>query len=147
KPNATVAELMKHLPGPDFPTGGFICGRKGIVDAYTTGRGSIVMRARVNIEQLKGGRQALIVTEIPYQVNKAKLIEKIAQLVQEKKITDISALRDESDRTGMRIVIELKRDAVPEIVLNNLYKHTQLQETFNVTLLALVDNRPRYLSL
>ncbi len=147
KPNATVAELMKHLPGPDFPTGGFICGRKGIVDAYTTGRGSIVMRARVNIEQLKGGRQALIVTEIPYQVNKAKLIEKIAQLVQEKKITDISDLRDESDRTGMRIVIELKRDAVPEIVLNNLYKHTQLQETFNVILLALVDNRPRYLSL
>ncbi|MGC8840393.1 MAG: DNA gyrase subunit A [Candidatus Sumerlaeaceae bacterium] len=147
KPNATVAELMNYLPGPDFPTGGFICGRKGIVDAYSTGRGNIVMRARCNIEQLKSGRQAIIVTEIPYQVNKAKLIEKIAYLVQEKKLTDISDLRDESDRTGMRIVIELKRDAVPQIVLNNLYKHTQLQETFNVILLALVDNRPRYLSL
>jgi DNA gyrase subunit A len=147
KPNATVAELMKYLPGPDFPTGGFICGRKGIVDAYSTGRGNIVMRARVNVEQLKGGRQALIVTELPYQVNKANLIEKIARLVQEKKITDISDLRDESDRRGMRIVIELKRDAIPEIVLNNLYKHTQLQENYNVILLALVDNRPRYLSL
>ncbi|MCX7625341.1 MAG: DNA gyrase subunit A [Candidatus Sumerlaeaceae bacterium] len=147
KPNATVAELMKYLPGPDFPTGGFICGRKGIVDAYSTGRGSLVMRARVNIEQLRGGRQALIVTEIPYQVNKANLIEKIARLVQEKKITEIADLRDESDRSGMRIVIELKREAIPEIVLNNLYKHTQLQETYNIILLALVDNRPRYLSL
>jgi DNA gyrase subunit A len=147
KPTISIAELMKYLPGPDFPTGGFICGRKGILDAYSTGRGAIVMRARVNVEQLKGSRQALVVTELPYQVNKARLIEKIADLVQEKKITDISDLRDESDRNGMRILIELKRDAVPEIVLNNLYKHTQLQETFNVILLALVDNRPRYLSL
>ncbi len=147
KPNATVAELMRYLPGPDFPTGGYICGRQGIIDAYSTGRGNIIMRARVNIEQLKGGRQALIVTELPYQVNKAKLIEKIAELVTQKKITDISDLRDESDRSGMRIVIELKRDAVPDVVLNNLYKFTQLQETFNVILLALVDNRPRYLSL
>lgn len=147
KPSASVAELMRYLPGPDFPTGGLIYGRRGIADAYATGRGSIVMRARLRTEQLKGGRQAIVVTEIPYQVNKAKLIEKIAQLVQEKKITGISDLRDESDRSGLRIVIELKRDEVPEVIINNLYQHTQLQETFNVILLALVDNRPRYLSL
>jgi DNA gyrase subunit A len=146
-PRATIAELMKYLPGPDFPTGGSIYGRKGIIDAYTTGRGKVIMRARMKVEQLKGGRQAIVVTEIPYAVNKAKIVESIASLVQSKKLTGISDLRDESDRNGLRIVIELKRDEIPEIVINNLYKHTQLQETFPVIMLALVDNKPRYLSL
>jgi len=147
KPDATVADLMKVMPGPDFPTGAYICGRKGIVDAYSTGRGRIVMRARIKTEQLKGGREALIVTELPYQVNKARLVEEIAYLVRDKKISGISDLRDESDRKGMRIVIELKKGEVAEVVINNLYKHTQLQSTFGVIMLALVDNRPRYLSL
>ncbi|MGI8907666.1 MAG: DNA gyrase subunit A [Candidatus Sumerlaeaceae bacterium] len=146
-PNATIADLMKKMPGPDFPTGAFIRGRKGILDAYSTGRGKVVMRARIKTEQLKGQREAVIVTELPYQVNKARLVEEIAYLVRDKKLTGISDLRDESDRNGMRVVIELKKGEVPEVVINNLYKHTQLQTTFGVIMLALVDGRPRYLSL
>ena len=146
-PNVTVADLMKLMPGPDFPTGAYIRGRKGILDAYSTGRGRVVMRAKIATEQLKLGREALIITELPYQVNKARLVEDIAYLVRDKKITGISDLRDESDRNGMRVVIELKKGEVPEVVINNLYKHTQLQTTFGVIMLALVDGRPRYLSL
>lgn len=146
-PQATVAELMKHIKGPDFPTGAYIHGRKGILDAYSTGRGRVVMRARIVTEQLKAGRNAVIVTELPYQVNKSRLIEEIAYLIRDKKITGISDLRDESDRDGMRIVMELKKDEVPEVLINNLYKHTQLQSTFGIIMLALVDGRPRYLSL
>ena len=147
-PAITVAELMRIMPGPDFPTAAYICGRKGILDAYSTGRGRVVMRARMNTEQMKGGqREAIIVTELPYQVNKSRLVEEIAHLVRDKKLSGISDLRDESDRNGMRVVIELKRGESPEVVINNLYKHTQLQATFGVIMLALVDGRPRYLSL
>jgi len=147
-PNATVAELMRHVKGPDFPTGGYINGREGILDAYNTGRGRVVMRAKCTVEKLeKGTREAIIVTEIPYMVNKTSLIQGIAQMVRDKKITSISDLRDESDRTGMRIVIELKRGEVPEVVLNNLYKHSKLQETFGIILLTIVNNRPHYLPL
>ena len=147
KPNATVADLMQHIKGPDFPTGAYIFGRQGIVDAYSKGRGRVIMRARIGTEQLKGQRDAIIISEIPYQVNKSRLIEEIANLVREKKITGISDLRDESDRDGMRVVLELKKGEVPEVIINNLYKHTQLQTTFGVIMLALVDGRPRYLSL
>jgi len=146
-PAAKVADLMKKMPGPDFPTGGYIRGRKGIIDAYSTGRGRVIMRAKIATEQMKLGREALIITELPYQVNKARLVEEIAYLVRDKKVTGISDLRDESDRRGMRVVIELKKGEVPEVVINNLYKHTQLQTTFGVIMLALVDGRPRYLSL
>lgn len=146
-PKATVQDLMTKMVGPDFPTGGYILGRKGILDAYTTGRGKVIMRARMRTEQLKAGREAIIVTELPYQVNKSRLVEEIAYLVRDKKVTGISDLRDESDRNGMRIVIELKKNEVPEVVINNLYKYTQLQTTFGVIMLALVDGRPRYLSL
>jgi DNA gyrase subunit A len=141
-PEATVEDLMRFLPGPDFPTGGIILGRQGIRDAYTTGRGLIVVRARAEIDTLKNGKDAIIVTEIPYQVNKAAMIEKIAGLVKAGQITGISDLRDESDRRGMRVVIELRRDAQPRVVLNQLYKHTQMQTTFGANLLALKDNRP-----
>jgi DNA gyrase subunit A len=141
-PEATVEELMRFLPGPDFPTGGIILGRQGIRDAYSTGRGLIVVRARAEIDTLKNGKDAIIVTEIPYQVNKAAMIEKIAGLVKAGQITGISDLRDESDRRGMRVVIELRRDAQPRVVLNQLYKHTQMQTTFGANLLALKDNRP-----
>src|SRR5262249_23708925 len=134
-------------PGPDFPTAGFIYGRQGIRAAYETGRGSIQMRARAGIEEITRDRESIVVTEIPYQVNKAKLIEKIAELVQEKRLEDISDIRDESDREGMRIVIELKRDAQPQIVLNNLYKLTPMQSSFGVIMLAIVDGRPRVLNL
>ena len=147
KPNATVADLMQHIKGPDFPTGAYIFGRQGILDAYSKGRGRVVMRARIGTEQIKGQRDAIIISEIPYQVNKSRLIEEIANLVREKKITGISDLRDESDRDGMRVVLELKKGEVPEVIINNLYKHTQLQTTFGVIMLALVDGRPRYLSL
>lgn len=146
-PSLDTAGLMRHLKGPDFPTGGIILGREGIREAYETGRGRITVRAKVHTEPLKQGKTALIVTEIPYQVNKAQLIEKIAELVREKKITEISDLRDESDRSGMRIVIELKREAVPKVVVNKLYKHTALQSTFSVINIALVDGVPRTLSL
>ena len=140
--------VLKAIPGPDFPTGGFIVGRQGIFNAYTTGRGSITVRAKATTEESKkGDKVAIVITEIPYQVNKARLIENIAELVREKTIEGISDLRDESDRDGMRIVIELKRGEVPEVVLNNLYKHTQLQTTFGIIMLAIVGGRPRVLPL
>ncbi|HUW63388.1 MAG TPA: DNA gyrase subunit A [Spirochaetia bacterium] len=146
-PEASIEEIMGCIKGPDFPTAGRIMGTKGIEAAYTTGRGSIKVRAETFTETLAGGRQAIIVKEIPFQVNKARLVEKIAELVKEKKVDGISDLRDESDRRGMRIVIELKRDAKVPILLNQLYKHTQMQDTFGVIMLALVDNQPRVLNL
>jgi len=146
-PDVTTDELMKVLPGPDFPTGGIIMGSEGIREAYETGRGSITIRSKVHVEQVKNGRQRLVVTEIPYQVNKGLLQEKIAQAVNEKKIEGISDMRDESNRKGMRIVIDLKQGAVPEVVLNNLYKKTQLQSSFGIIDIALVDGVPRTLSL
>ena len=146
-PDATLDEVMKVLPGPDFPTGGIIMGTNGIRDAYATGRGSITVRSKVHVEQRKGGRQRLVVTEIPYQVNKGTLQEKIAQQVNEKRIDGISDMRDESNRKGMRIVIDLKQGAVPQVVLNNLYKRTQLQTNFGVIDIALVDGVPRTLTL
>jgi DNA gyrase subunit A len=145
-PEVTVLDLMTKIKGPDFPTGATIMGKAGIRAAYETGRGKIVVRAKGEIEE-ENGRNKIIFTEIPYQVNKAKLIENIADLVKDKKITGISDLRDESDREGMRIVVELKRDANPNIVLNLLYKHTKLQDTFGVIMLALVDNQPKVLNL
>jgi DNA gyrase subunit A len=148
-PNARLKTLMGMVPGPDFPTGAFIYGREGIKQAYETGRGSIVMRARAAADRIgkSGERTAIVVTEIPYQVNKAKLIERIAELINDKKLEGISDLRDESDRDGMRIVVELKRDAVPEIVLNNLYKLTPMQQSFGVINLAIVNGQPRELGL
>jgi DNA gyrase subunit A len=140
--------LMEHVKGPDFPTGGYVVGRSGIGAAYRTGRGAILMRAKASIEQAKkGDKQSIVVTEIPYQVNKAALIKKMADLVGDKVIEGISDLRDESDREGMRIVIELKRGEVPEVILNNLYKHTQLQTSFGVIMLAIVGGRPKVLNL
>ena len=147
-PEVTIEQLMKKIPGPDFPTAGFIYGKQGIKDAYKTGRGLLSLRAKAVIEtDERTERDRIIVTEIPYQVNKARLIEKIAELIQDKKLEGISDLRDESDRDGMRIVIELKRGEIPLIILNNLYKHTQLQTTFGVIMLALVNNRPAVLTL
>ncbi|TCK72480.1 DNA gyrase subunit A [Acidipila rosea] len=146
-PNAGLLEVLKHVQGPDFPTGGFIYGRSGIANAYKTGRGRFLMRAKCAIEQITQGRSAIIVNEIPYQVNKSKLIERIADLVNEKIIDDISDVRDESDRDGMRIVIELKRGAEAQIVLNQLYKHTQMQESFSMIFLAVVNGQPRELPL
>lgn len=147
-PEASVEMLMEHIKGPDFPTGGIICGTEGIEKAYRTGRGSILIRSKTEIEESKKkNKLAIIVTEIPYQVNKANLIIKIAELVQEKKITDIADLRDESDRKGLRIYIELKKDAMPEVVLNQLYKHTQLQTTFGVNMVALAHGIPQTLTL
>ncbi|GIO10436.1 DNA gyrase subunit A [Brevibacillus reuszeri] len=145
-PDITVQDLMKIIKGPDFPTAGEILGYSGIRRAYETGRGSIIMRAKTLIEEDKG-KPRIIVTEIPYQVNKARLVEKIAELVREKKIEGITDLRDESDRKGMRIVMELRRDVIPKVVLNNLFKHTQMQTSFGVNMLALVDSRPRVLNL
>ncbi len=146
--DATIDQLMKKIPGPDFPTAGFIYGTQGIRDAYKTGRGLLTLRAKAAIEtDERTERDRIIVTEIPYQVNKARLIEKIAELIQDKRIEGISDLRDESDRDGLRIVIELKRSEIPLVVLNNLYKHTQLQTTFGVIMLALVHNRPEVLNL
>ena len=143
----TADELMEYIPGPDFPTGGIIDGRKGIREAYATGRGRIRVRGRIEVEESKSGRVSLIVKEIPYQLNKAALIERIAALVREKKLTGISDLRDESDREGIRIVIELKRGEEPELVLNKLYKYTDLQSTFGIIMLALVNNVPKILNL
>jgi len=140
-------KLMKFVKAPDFPTGGIIYGYEGVKSAYTTGRGRIVVRAKASIETAKNDRQSIVVTEIPYQVNKANLIEKIADLINEKKLDDIADIRDESDRDGLRIVIDLKRDANAEVILNNLYKHTQMQATFGVIMLALVDGRPKVLTL
>src|SRR6476469_9976742 len=150
KPDANVEDLMKHMKGPDFPTGAIILGRAGIRDAYRTGRGRIVMRARAHIEELRGGKTAIIVTELPYGVRKGGdngVIKKIADLVHEKVLPEISDLADHSDRTGMRIQVELKRDAVPQVVLNKLFKHTALQWTFGYNAVALVDGVPRTLSL
>ena len=146
-PDCTVDDLMQFIKGPDFPTGGVILGRRGIYDMYHEGRGRIITRARTEIEAMPNNRQRIVATEIPYAVNKAKLIEKIAELVHEKRIEGISDIRDESDRSGMRIVIELKRDVNANVVLNFLYKHTQLQETFGAIMLALVDGTPKILSL
>ena len=146
-PDMTVEELMEYIPGPDFPTGASIMGRAGIQQAYRTGRGRVIMRAKSEIEDIGRNRSRLVFTEIPYQVNKARLVEKIAELVQQKRLEGISDIREESDREGMRIVIDLKTDVNPSVVLNYLYKHTQLQETFGVIMLALVDGEPRILSL
>ena len=149
-PEIDVAGLMQHIKGPDFPTGGFIVGRQGIKDAYETGRGRVVMRARAHVEPLRGGKEAIIVTELPFMVKKggeSGLVKKIVSLVHDKKISEISDLRDESDRNGMRLVIELKRDAIPKVVLNKLYKHTSLQQTFGVNMVALADGVPRTLNL
>ena len=146
-PDLTNEKLMKHVIAPDFPTGGIIYGYEGVKDAYTTGRGRIIVRAKANTETLKNGRENIIITELPYQVNKANLIEKIADLVREDKLNDISMIRDESDRDGMRVVIELKRDAQPTVVLNQLFKHTQMQTTFGVIMLALVNGAPKVLTL
>jgi len=142
-----IQDLMKIVKGPDFPTAGIICGREGIKNAYETGRGLLKIHAKASIEKQKQGKEAIIVTEIPYQVNKSKLIENIAGLVQDKKIEGISDIRDESDREGMRIVIEVKRDQNAEIILNQLYKHTQMEESFGIIMLALVDNKPKVLNL
>ena len=146
-PNAQLAEVLKFVQGPDFPTAGIINGRAGIFEAYRTGRGRFMMRAKAAIETFNKDRQAIIVTEIPYQVNKARLVERIAQLVNDKDIEDISDIRDESDRDGMRIVVELKRGAEPQIVLNKLFKHTQMEESFSMILLAVVHGQPRELGL
>lgn len=147
EPDITVSQLMKTLKGPDFPTGGIIMGRSGIREAYETGRGSIKLRGRAHIEQVSGGKTRVVITELPYQVIKSRLTEKIAELVRDKKLPEISDLRDESDRSGMRLVVEVKRDANPHIVLNKLYKHTQLETTFGVIMLALVNGVPRKLNL
>jgi DNA gyrase subunit A len=148
KPDASGRELMRFVKGPDFPTGGFIHGRKGIRSAYTTGRGTILMRARVNVEtNPRTGRQAIVINEVPYMVNKARLIEKVAELVRNKKVEGISDIRDESDREGMRVVMDIRKDEIPEIILNKLYLHTQMQSTFGVINLVIVDGRPRVLTL
>ena len=147
-PNCTVDELIELIPAPDFPTGGIIYGMSGVREGYRTGRGRVIMRAKTHFEDLeKGNRQAIVVDAIPYQVNKKTLQERIAELVNDKKIEGISDIRDESDKDGMRLVIELKRGEVPEVVLNNLYKNTQLQDTFGMNLVALVDGQPRLLNL
>jgi DNA gyrase subunit A len=146
-PDITIEKLMKYITAPDFPTGGIIFGYEGVKDAYLTGRGRVIVRAKANIETHKNNRETIIITELPYQVNKANLIEKIADLVKEGKISEISNIRDESDRDGMRVVIELKRDAQPPVVLNQLFKHTQMQTTFGVNMLALVHGVPKVLNL
>jgi DNA gyrase subunit A len=147
KPNASIDEVLSLVPGPDFPTGAYLYGKSGIKSAYETGRGQFTMRAKAAIERPTKEKQQIVITEIPYQVNKSKVIERIAQLVQEKKIEGISDVRDESDRDGMRIVVDLKRGEQPEVVLNNLYKHTQLQENFGMIMLAIVNGQPRTLPL
>ena len=146
-PAITTKEMMQIVKGPDFPTGGILRGTKGVFDYFETGKGSLKIQAKAEIEEMKGGREAIIVTEIPYQVNKTNLIETIAGLVKDKKIMEISDIRDESDRRGMRLVIELKRDGNGQVVLNQLYKHTQLQSSFSVNMLAIVDGKPRVLGM
>ena len=146
-PEATLEDLMVFVKGPDFPTAAFIMGRSGILSAYRTGRGRVIMRAKVEVEEIRANRQALIVTELPFQVNKARLVERVAELVRDKKVTEISDLRDESDRHGMRVVMELKQGTIPEIVLNNLYRQTSLQQTFGVNMLAIVAGQPKVLGL
>ncbi|MBN2751801.1 MAG: DNA gyrase subunit A, partial [Rhodospirillaceae bacterium] len=146
-PDITLDDLMEIVPGPDFPTGGTIVGRAGSRAAYATGRGSVILRAKCDIEEIRKDRMAIIVHEIPYQVNKAAMIEKIAELVRDKRLEGISALRDESDRRGVRVVIELKRDAQAEVVLNQIYRYTPLQSSFGVNMLALNEGRPQLLTL
>jgi len=146
-PEVSLGELMGILPGPDFPTGGIILGREGLLDAYTTGRGKLIVRGRATVEEPKKGKARIVITEIPYQVNKSRLVEQIADLVRSKTVDGVADLRDESDRRGVRVVVELKKDASAEIILNHLYRHTQLQTTFGVINLALVSGEPRYLSL
>ncbi len=146
-PDVDIKGLMSHIKGPDFPTGAIVQGREGIKDAYTTGRGRIRVRAKSQIEQMSNGKTRILISELPYQVNKARLIEKIAELVRDKKVDGITDLRDESDKAGMRVVIECRRDADPHVVLNRLYKHTQLEDTFGVIMLALVNNEPKVLNL
>ncbi|PTU73208.1 DNA gyrase subunit A [Pseudomonas mangrovi] len=148
-PELTVDELMQYIPGPDFPTAGIINGRAGIIEAYRTGRGRIYIRARAEVEDIDkvGGRQQIVITELPYQLNKARLIEKIAELVKEKKLEGITELRDESDKDGMRVVIELRRGEVPEVILNNLYAQTQMQSVFGINVVALIDGQPKVLNL
>jgi len=145
--DATIAELMEILKGPDFPTGGFVFGKKSLLDAYESGRGTIIVRAKAVVESDKRNRQRIVVTEIPYQTNKSRILENIARLVKSKKIEGISDLRDESDRDGMRIVIDIKRDEIPEVILNSLYKYTQLQTTFSINLLAIVNRQPKQFNL
>ena len=147
EPDLTIYQLMEIITGPDFPTGGFICGRAGIREAYETGRGVVIMRAKTHVEQRKKGGESIIVTEIPYQQNKASLVEKIALLMKEKRITSISEVRDESDRHGLRIVMELKKDEIPDITINQLYKMTPLQKSFGIILLCIVNNKPEILNL
>ncbi|NIR48520.1 DNA gyrase subunit A [candidate division KSB1 bacterium] len=147
RPNLTVETLMKYIKGPDFPTGAIIYGDEGIDEAYRSGRGRIILRGRANVETVKSGRENIVFNELPYQVNKANLIEKIAELVRDRKIEGITEVRDESDRDGLRVVIELKRDAQAEVILNQLYKHTQMQVTFGIIMLALVDGQPKVLNL
>ncbi|MBC1987332.1 DNA gyrase subunit A [Listeria sp. FSL L7-0478] len=146
-PEITIRDLMEHIPGPDFPTAGMIMGRSGIRRAYESGRGSITVRGRVDIEEKKNGKETIVITEIPYQVNKARLVERIAELAREKKIDGITSLNDESDRSGMRIVIEVRRDISASVIVNNLFKMTALQTTFGINMLALVDNHPKVLNL
>ena len=148
KPESSIDALIKLIPAPDFPTAGIIHGTTGVKEGYRTGRGRVVMRGRTHVEKLdKGNREALIVDELPYQVNKKTFIEKIAELVNDKKIEGISDLRDESDKSGMRVVIELKRGENPDVILNNLYKQTQLQDSFGMNMVALIDGQPKLLNL
>ena len=147
RPDASIAELMKIVTGPDFPTRGYIYGAAGIAEAYTTGRGSITLRAKAHAEKMRGGREAIIITELPYQVNKASLIEKISELSRERKVEGLSEIRDESNREGIRVVLELSRGEIPQIVMNQLYKHTQMQTSFGIIMLALVDRRPQIVNL
>jgi DNA gyrase subunit A len=146
-PDAEIKDLMKFVKKPNFPTNKIICDKKNITNTFKTGRGKVITRAKVAIESQKNGRENIIITEIPYQVNKSNLITAMAELVQDKKIEGISDIRDESDKDGIRVVIELKRDAEPQIVLNHLYKHTQLETTYGIINLALVNNSPKVLNL
>jgi DNA gyrase subunit A len=146
-PDATLEQLMAVIPGPDFPTYGYIYGRTGIREAYTTGRGIITLRAKAHVEKMRGGREAIIITELPYQVNKATLMEKIGELIRDKRIEGVSERRDESNREGIRVVLELGRGEIPQIVINQLYKHTAMQTTFGVIMLALVGRRPQVVTL
>ena len=146
-PAIDLPALMEIIPGPDFPTGGIVLGRSGIYNAYATGRGSILMRGRVNVEQRGADRESIIITEVPYQVNKSAMIEKMAELVREKRIEGISDIRDESDRQGYRVVIELKRDAVADVILNQLYRYTPLQTSFGANVVALNGGKPEVLTL
>src|SRR3989442_6148685 len=146
-PGTTIEQLLKVVKGPDFPTRGYIYGTGGIREAYTTGRGTITLRAKAHAEKMRGGREAIIITELPYQVNKASLIEKISQLSADKKVAGISEIRDESNREGIRVVLELGRGEIPQIVMNQLYKHTQMQTTFGIIMLALVERRPQVVNL